>query len=228
MFLDGKTALRIIDSATRFSAASFFDSNRETYGQTVDGEWMAFVMTSCTMYTGYPNKLPTDRESVFSSQRWKQLTDMVGVTLRLSGVKAHSSLGIEERLHEPLRRIYRKIKISHPNMSPKYILRVANKAMNDTIGDNRLVPSRLVFGILLRFPIINSELPDRKERLEAIKLVQAEMNSIVAERRVQMVLTKSTPPSADQTYKLREEVVIYSDLKKEWLFSFIVVDNTGG
>ena len=65
--------------------------------------------------------------------------------------------------------------------------------MNDTVGENGLVPSRLVLGIIPRFPILNSELPDQKEILEIIKNAQAEMNSIDAERRVLSALTRNVP-----------------------------------
>ena len=130
-------------------------------------------MTWATMYTGYPNRLRTDQGSVFTSQRWKQLTDLQGILLRLSGVKAHSSLGIGERLHEPLRRIYTKISHHKPHVDKSYVLKVAVKAMNDTMGENGLVPSRLVFGIIPRFPILNTDLPNRLDNgLTEAKLVK--------------------------------------------------------
>ena len=210
MFLDGKAVLHIIDTATRFSAATFLDSHGETYGQSVDGIWLAFCMTWCTMYTGYPNRLRTDQGSVFTSDRWRKIAESNGIQLRLSGVKAHSSLGIGEKLHGPLRRIYNKVVASHPTLPKQFCLRIANKAMNDTIGENGLVPSRLVFGIIPRYPILNTDLPNQKERMEAIKLAQSEMNSIIAERRVLAALTKKIPPAADRQYNWAEELLILS------------------
>ena len=109
MFIEGKAIPHIVDTATRFSAATFLDSEGEKFGQSVDGIWTAFVMTWCTMYSGYPNRMRTDQGSVFTSERWKKLSDINGITLRLSGVKAHNYLGIGEKLHGPLRRIFRKI-----------------------------------------------------------------------------------------------------------------------
>lgn len=223
MFLEGKAVLHIVDTATRFSAATFLDAHGVTYGQSVNGIWLAFVMTWCLVYTGYPNRLRTDQGSAFTSDRWRQLADTNGVKLRLSGIEAHSSLGIGERYHEPLRRIYRKIRYTHPTVSPLYLLKVAVKAMNDTMGENGLVPSRLVFGMIPRFPIINTDLPTQKERMEALKTAQAEMNSIVAERRVVEALTRNIPPAADRVYKLGEEVLVYSEAKREWVGPFEVV-----
>lgn len=41
------------------------------------------------------------------------------------------------------------------------------------------------------------------------------MNSITAERRALEALTKNMPPASDQNYKLREEVLNYSEVKKK-------------
>lgn len=38
--------------------------------QSVEGIWLTFVMTWCTIYTGYPNRLRTDQGFVFTSERW--------------------------------------------------------------------------------------------------------------------------------------------------------------
>lgn len=108
---------------------------------------------------------------------------MVGLKLRVSGVKVHNSLGIGERLRELSRPVFKKIKVATPNIPPKYV-QVAKKAMTDTIGKNELIPSRLVFGVLPGFSIFTNELLKQKGRMEVIKVVQAEMNLTVSERRV--------------------------------------------
>lgn len=214
MWLDSKAVLQIVDTATRFNAATFLDSNGETYGQSVEGVWFAFIQTWVTMYTGYPNCIRTDQGSVFTSDRRRQITSFSGIQLRLSGVKAHSSLGIGERLHSPLRRIYNKITHGHPTRAKRLALSIAVKAMNDTIGENGLVPSRLVFGIIPRFPILNTNLPMQKDRMAMIKETQAEMNCSIAERRVLTALTRDIPPAADRTYNIGEEVLVYSEEEK--------------
>lgn len=45
------------------------------------------------------------------------------------------------------------------HVEKKLLQKIAAKAMNDTIGENGLVPSRLVFGVTPRLPIISMELP---------------------------------------------------------------------
>ena len=224
MFLDGKALLHIVDTATRFSAAAFLDDD---FNQSVEGIWLAFIQIWCTMYTGYPNRIRVDQGSSFTSDRWRQLTDLAGIQLRISGVKAHSSLGIGERLHEPLRRIYRKVRADYPQAHNKILLNIAVKAMNDTIGEKGLVPSLLAFGITPRFPIISTDLPTQSERMRLLATAQMEMNAIVAERRVQAALTRQIPPAADRVYQLGDEVLVFSEQDKNWLGPFVVMHVQG-
>ena len=207
MFIDSEAILHIVDTATRFSAAVFL---RE-YGQSVEGIWLAFIEVWRTMYAGYPNRLRADAGSAFTWLRWKSITDFVGITLRISGVESHNSLGVGERYHARLRRFYRKVKLEFPQLSKDIILRLAVKAMNDTMGENGLVPSLLVFGIIPRFPIINSELPTQKERMEALASAQMEMNSIIAERRISAALQRNIPRSAGQVLEVGDEVLVYRE-----------------
>lgn len=99
---------------------------------------------------------------------------MSGVLLRLSGVIAHISLESGERLREPLRRFYRKVMHESTSKLVRTILKVAVKPVNDTVGQNGLISSRHVFGVLPGFPIIITDLPSQKERIEALSTAQAE------------------------------------------------------
>ena len=105
MFIEGKAILHIVDSAIRFSSAIFLDSQGQNYGQSVNGIWLAFLESWCILYTGFPNRVRTDAGSVSTSSRWKEMAESVGTELRISGVDARNSLGIEERIHTLLRRI---------------------------------------------------------------------------------------------------------------------------
>jgi hypothetical protein len=91
MFIDGQAVLHVVDTATRFSSATFLDSHNGSFGHSVEGIWLAFIETWFTLYTGYPNRLRIDAGSIFASPRWKELSNMAGITLRMSGVEAHNS-----------------------------------------------------------------------------------------------------------------------------------------
>jgi hypothetical protein len=113
---------------------------------------------------------------------------MTGIRLRISGVEAHNSLGIGEILHEPLPLIYRKVQTDYPHIPPRTVLKLAVKAMNDTVGENGLVPSLLVFGVTPRYPALRTDLPNQKERMGVISTAQKEIKTIIAERRITTAL----------------------------------------
>lgn len=79
----------MFDTATRFNGPNLLDSYCETYGRSVDGIWSAFINTWVTMYTIYPNRLRTDRGSVFTADLWRNFTNQNGIQLRLSGANAN-------------------------------------------------------------------------------------------------------------------------------------------
>lgn len=74
--------------------------------------------------------------------------------------------------------------------------------MKDTIGENRLIPNRLVFGVVPILSIIFTDLPEQEERLEAIAIAQLKMNVIVAERRVATALSKNLSQYADYIFRI--------------------------
>ena len=212
MFIDGRAILHIVDTATKFSAATYL----EKYGQSTIGIWNAFVDCWCTIYTGYPYRIKCDSGSVFTSEKWKALNCMAGTNISISRVEAHNSLGMGKRLHSPVRRIFYKVRTDHPTVRKELLLRIAIKAMNDTIGEDGLVPSLLVLGIVPIFPILNTNLPQQQERMKALITARQEMNSIIAERRVTTALQKSFPSSIDRVYKKGDEILVFREKTKRW------------
>lgn len=111
------------------------------------------------------------------------------IQIRLSNVRSHSSFGIRKRLHEPLMQVFNKVKTDFTSALHDILLNIAVKAMNGTLGENRLVPSKLVFGIIPRFSIKSYDLPGPQERVEILANAEIEMISIVAERKLLAALT---------------------------------------
>lgn len=91
------------------------------------------------------------------------------------------------------------------------------KAINNTIEKNKVFPSRLLFATIPRFPVLSTDLAAQKIRMEGLNFVQAELNLIVAERRVLEILTKNVPPAADRKCETGEKVFVYSEMKKSGL-----------
>lgn len=72
---------------------------------------------------------------MFSSYRWKQLTNNNGIELLSSGAKAHSSLGIAEKRHVHLQRIYSKLHHEYLHMPILFEFKVSVKSMNCTTSE---------------------------------------------------------------------------------------------
>ena len=98
--------------------------------------------------------------------------------------------------HAPLRRIFLKIQMDIPEIPKTLALALANKAMNDTCGPEGIVPSLLVFGAITLMPFGASDLPERKERMQAIALARSEMETVDAKQRIKNALKRKVPPAA--------------------------------
>jgi hypothetical protein len=85
-WIERNSVLHAVNTATRFSATTYLDTNGADYGQGVDGIWSALVDCWVATYSGYPNKLRTDAGLVFTSPRWRQCTDMASIQIQVSGV----------------------------------------------------------------------------------------------------------------------------------------------
>lgn len=75
------------------------------------------------------------------------------------------SIGGGERYHQPLRSIFSVVPHDHPQFHPEVALRMCLKAMNDTMGPDALVPTLLVFGLLLTLPTTATPLASQQQRM---------------------------------------------------------------
>lgn len=98
--------------------------------------------------------------------------------------------------------------------------------MNDIIGKDSRVPSKLVFGINPRFTRPSTNLSNQKERMNALAKARMEMNSIISERPVASAFTWDIPQHADKVYELEDEVLVFSE-DKLWVGPYDVVHVLG-
>jgi hypothetical protein len=72
LIMDDNAVLNAVDTA-------FLDAHDETDGQSVHGIWLEFLYIWCTLYFGCPNIIRTDSGTVFTTLKWKGLTNMAGI-----------------------------------------------------------------------------------------------------------------------------------------------------
>lgn len=146
LFLDRDAVLHVIDTATRFSSSCFLRSHKSHYRQSVEGAWKSLLENWCTIYIEYLDHLRPDQGSVCTFEKRKE-SSVSGLEILLSCDRAHSSLEIYDFLHEPLLRMYDMISVDFEQIDKNLWSKKAFKAMIDTIVENVLVPSALVFSV---------------------------------------------------------------------------------
>jgi len=217
MWLDSKAVLHVVDIDTHFNSASFLQ------GQTVEHVWDAFLSCWTTLYTGHPEKVRVDQGSAFTSLRWTRLCDKVGIEVKESGIEHHNALGSGERYHDPLRRVFKKIRHETPELDRTIALRIAVKALNDTMGPEGLVPSLLVFGCLPRLTPVNSHNPAQKQRMRALHEARKEMASVTAELRIRKALMTRAHPNTDIIINQGDKVRVFRETDRKYIGPFPVI-----
>ena len=105
--------MHFVDTHTNYQNAAFVDN------KTSEGLWKIFINVWATVYLGYPATLRLDRDSSFDSKLFRDLASYQGIVLQFSGVEFHNSIGKGERYHDPLRRIFNKIKSQYTGIDDK-------------------------------------------------------------------------------------------------------------
>jgi hypothetical protein len=106
----------------------------------------------------------------------------MGIRTKTVLVEAHNSIGMVEQYHSPLRRVYQIIVVELPGIDRDAALQMAFKALNDTMGPNRLVPTLLVFGAYPRMTELDAPSPTVTQRANALKKAIAEIRKLCVER----------------------------------------------
>lgn len=81
MFLHGKAILHVVNTASRYSAATFLDAHGAHFENLFQVEWFAIVVIWFLTYTRYPKRSRTDQGSVIASDHWENLTNLNGAQL---------------------------------------------------------------------------------------------------------------------------------------------------
>lgn len=125
--------------------------------------------------------------------------------------EAHSSLGLGERHHEPLRATYRKMMVSHPSIEKHWALDLFVKAMNDTLGPEGIVPSVLEFG---KYPQVFTTSESRPpppfvtERAIIADTTRSEREKQMATLKQKRGMHHAVPPAADRSHQPGDQVLV--------------------
>ena len=84
------------------------------------------------MYTGRPHTIAVDQSSQHC-EIFEELSKMYDIDVHKSGTESHNSLGISDRYHVPLRKIFLKLREDHPNLKKDVQLAISTKTINDAL-----------------------------------------------------------------------------------------------
>lgn len=155
MWLDHLPVRYVVYTHTTFQSAAVLCS------KTVEDVCSTLLECSCTLYTRYPCIRRVDHASEISCTAFRRLSNQGGILLQFSGNESDNSIGARERYHQPLHPVFSVVRRPYPQLHPETALRMALKAMNDTMGPAGLVPTISVFGFVPTPPIISIYLRTR-------------------------------------------------------------------
>lgn len=202
-----RPVLHVVDEATRYQAALWL---KEISAMCT---WNALRRIWIDAYLGPPEILKSDSGTNFTAKEFKDLASSTGVSVNVVPVESHSSIGIVERYHAPLRRAYDILRSEMPEMDRHTLLQSAVKVVNDTAGPDGLVPTLLVYGT---FPRITNEDPPyatTAQRGKAIQKAMSEVSRIHAAEQVRRALSERNGPNIANTLNtpLNSKLWVYRD-----------------
>ena len=115
-WIEKDAVMHIIDRVTRYSVARFETS------QSAENIWNMIIDSWVTIFTGFPNIISHDRGRQFSLEFFKGACAEFGIIAKEVPTESHNSIGLCERYHPNIRRVFRMIKDEYPGMDRNLIL----------------------------------------------------------------------------------------------------------
>ena len=159
-------------------------------------------MCQIDTYLGPLDLIISDVEKNFVSREFKGYANTMGIRTKTVLVEAHNSIGIVEQYHSPLQQVYQIIVVELPRIDRDAALQMAFKALNDTVGPNRLVPTLLVFGVYLQMTELDAPSPTITQCANVVKKAIVEICKLCVEQQVVDALNICNRPKTDAVYNL--------------------------
>ena len=147
------------------------------------------------------------------AKKFRQYIANMGIIIQNALVEAHHSIGMVERYHEPLQRVYSIITTEIPDIEPELALQMSFKAINNSVGPNGLVLTLLVYGAYLRMGELDTPSASITQRAIAIKKAMNEVRKCTTSQQVNDVLNTWNGPSTATVHGLpiNSPVLVYRE-----------------
>lgn len=144
-----KPVIHTVDTSNYFQNSLFIRS------QATKNVWKYFCTFLLTVNTDFSETIGLDLKS-FTSENFRNNAKDACVSLKFRAIESHNAIGLGERYHHTIRRIFNITFTEHPQLSDTFLQLHGIKVINDNMGSNGLAPSIFVFSLLLSFPCPNS------------------------------------------------------------------------
>jgi hypothetical protein len=145
----------------------------------------------------------TDAGKNFKSSEFVGNARILAIEVEEVPVKAHNSIGKIERYYGPLKRAFKIITADLGiSLAPEYVLQMAVKAVNDTVGHDGLIPILLMFGTYPRLSSSSPPLSSLIIRANAVRKAIAEARKLKARRQITDALSQRNGPFVSKVKQL--------------------------
>ena len=140
IYIDRQPVLYIIDKAIRFQAARQL--------RDISAKHIQDILRLCQIdtYIRPPEYITHDAGKNFISREFRQYAQSIAISTKSVPIEAYWSIGLVECAYPILYCIYQIITKECPDIIKDIGLQMAVKAINNSAGPSRLVPTLLVFG----------------------------------------------------------------------------------
>lgn len=128
----------------------------------------------------------------------------------------HNSLRARERYHSALKRIFYEARMDYPDIERNILLALANKAIDDSCGPERLVPSPLMLGVVPAMPSEHSNIAEQRKNMEIIAMARVKIEAITAELGVRKSLKKKAIGATMTTIMPGMQALVYREKERPW------------
>ena len=141
MYLDSKSVLYIVDEATVFQAVKFLKN------MSIKTTWDALQVCWIDVYQGPPDIIVSDAGKNFASEEFQQHAVIMNINIKKVPVEAYNSVSKIEQYHGLLQQTYEILskKLLLLLIKKEVILQMAVKAVNNSAGLDRIIPTLLIF-----------------------------------------------------------------------------------
>lgn len=135
----------------------------------------------------------------------------MGIIVKNAPVETHYSINMVEHYHRPLQRVYSIIITKIPGIEADLVLQMFFKAINNSIGSNKLVPILLVFDAYFRITKLDVLSLSIIQHAMALQKVIGDVQRCTTFRQVNNALNTQNGPSIWSVHDLpiNSSILIY-------------------